>query len=132
MSNTFSGKDIAVANTLSKATLRVAAEIFAHTYASVDYFPTFDMISLSPRGLAYKADCLHVTDSIIGKIMSKFLRLYLGNDVVATPFSESEYIRANPDVEAAVRLGLFSSGFEHWVSHGREEGRLVNSDGAPK
>jgi SAM-dependent methyltransferase len=131
MGNTFSGKDVAVANTLSKATLRVAAETFARDNDDVDYFPTFDMISLSPRSLAYGADCLHVADSVVRMAMREFLRLYLGKDAASVPFNELAYLAANPDVEAAVRLGNFSSGFEHWLLHGRDEGRILAPAGGP-
>lgn len=38
-------------------------------------------------------------------------------------FAERAYLEANPDVAEALAQGLFSSGFEHWLLHGREEGR---------
>ncbi len=129
MRDTFSGKDVAVANTLSKATLRVAAEAFARSHANVDYFPTLDMISLSPRNLAYGADCMHVTDQAVGMIMRLFLRLYLQQDVPAASFNEPAYLLANPDVEAAARLGRIESGYEHWLSTGQAEGRPLAPTG---
>lgn len=120
---TFTGKDAAVANTLSKSTLRVAAETFANEHDSVDYYPSFDMIALSPRNQAYIADCLHVADEAVGKIMRMFLQTYLGEEVSPVPFIERLYLRANPDVEADVRLGRLRSGFDHWMARGRDEGR---------
>lgn len=130
MSGTFSGKDVAVANTLSKAVLRVAAEAFACNHASVDYFPTFDMISISPRNQAYGADCLHVRDEIVGKMMRKFMGIYLGKEPVSTTFNELAYLAVNPDVEAELRLGHLVSGYEHWTLFGRNEGRpLAPPDG---
>ena len=38
-------------------------------------------------------------------------------------FSDVEYLEANPDVAAAVRQGTFSSGKQHYLLHGRNEGR---------
>ena len=38
-------------------------------------------------------------------------------------FDEAGYLGANPDVDKAVREGKFSSGYEHFVLHGRAEGR---------
>jgi hypothetical protein len=125
LSETFSGKDVMVANTLSKATLRVAAEAFASNHNDVDYFPTFDMISMSPRALAYEADCLHVTDQAVGQAVRQFVGLYMQKDVEPIPFNELAYLTANPDVDAAVRSGSLESGFEHWLQHGRAEGRAI-------
>jgi glycosyltransferase involved in cell wall biosynthesis len=38
-------------------------------------------------------------------------------------WSEMRYLRANPDVWAAVRAGSFGSGYEHWSTYGQEEDR---------
>jgi hypothetical protein len=80
MSETFSGRDIGVANTLSKATLRVAAEQFSRCHAAVDYFPAFEMVSLAPRERAYAPDYLHVNDKVVGIVMQRFLTHYLGTE----------------------------------------------------
>lgn len=44
---------------------------------------------------------------------------------VAIPpdFDELAYLKNNPDVNAAVQNGDFSSGFHHYISNGRIEGR---------
>jgi hypothetical protein len=39
-------------------------------------------------------------------------------------FDESYYLAQNPDVANAVRSGSFSSGYDHYVKHGKAEGRL--------
>ena len=36
---------------------------------------------------------------------------------------EARYLRENPDVEEAVEAGIFRSGYEHWLNHGKPEGR---------
>ena len=41
-------------------------------------------------------------------------------------FDEREYLRCNRDVRAAVYRGQFGSGFEHYQSHGRREGRQLS------
>lgn len=38
-------------------------------------------------------------------------------------FDEDRYISRNPDVAAAIQQGFFSSGWQHYVRHGRREGR---------
>jgi hypothetical protein len=40
-------------------------------------------------------------------------------------FNEAAYLRANPDVAAAVREGRLSSGAAHYEQYGRFEGRLL-------
>jgi hypothetical protein len=46
-------------------------------------------------------------------------------DVEPIPFNELAYLTANPDVDAAVRSASLESGFEHWLRHGRAEGRAI-------
>jgi hypothetical protein len=131
MSATFSGDDVLVANVRSKSTLRVAAESFAQSHDAVDYFPSFDMVSMSPRHRAYEGDGLHVENAVVGEIMQSFIRLYMGLERVSPIFNESAYVAANPDVEAAIRRAEFSSGFEHWERHGKAEGRRLAPTSGP-
>lgn len=131
MGTTFSGRDIAIANTLSKATLRAAADAFQMRHDDVDYFPSFEIATLSSRAFAYAPDCLHVADRVVSHIMGRFLDGYLG---ASTPrlapedFTELSYLDANPDVEDKVRAGELTSGFEHWIVQGEAEGRRVRPD----
>jgi hypothetical protein len=48
--------------------------------------------------------------------------------VVTLPadFTEADYLEANPDVAAAVRMGSVPSGEAHYLSHGAREGRIWN------
>lgn len=126
MGDTFSGRDIALANTYSKSVLRVAAQAFADRHEDVDYFPSFEMVSLSPRASAYAADCLHVTNDAVNQVMGVFFEAYMGGAEPIEPgFIELAYLDAHPDVEAAVRAGVFESGFQHWLEYGRQEGRAL-------
>ncbi len=123
MSETFSGQDVILANMISKSTLRAAADAFVRVHADVDYFPSYDIITMSPRQYAYTRDCLHVSDAIVGQMMRTFTNLYLDYEASPVVFNELAYLAANPDVEAAVRQARFSSGFEHWTLVGSAEGR---------
>ncbi|HYW17187.1 MAG TPA: GSCFA domain-containing protein [Allosphingosinicella sp.] len=118
LSETFSGRDVLIANQYSKSVLRAAADLFAHAHSDVDYFPSYDIIANSPRSSAYEPDCLHVADSVVGRVIGSFLRLYLGIESAPPSFDERAYLKANPQVEAAVRRGDLGSGFEHWRSSG--------------
>ena len=42
-------------------------------------------------------------------------------------FVELDYLFANPDVHQAVMDQQFPSGYEHWLAHGRAEGRLLRA-----
>jgi len=42
-------------------------------------------------------------------------------------FDEQKYLKVNPDVDLAVRQGLFKSGWHHYEKHGRKEGRSLTS-----
>lgn len=130
LTHTFSGNDILVANMYSKSTLRAAAEVFANTHDNVVYYPTYEIVAMSPRATTYAPDCVHVTDRVVGRLMQGFLKTYLGLEQPPEPFNEIAYMEANPDVDAAVRKGDLGSGFEHWTLYGRREGRaLTPADG---
>jgi hypothetical protein len=126
MSATFSGRDIAVANTYSKSTLVAAAQAFQAAHDDVDYFPSYELVTLSPREAAYGADCLHVPNAVVGGVMEQFMTAYVGAAARAPEgFVDLAYLEANPDVEDAVRAGLFVSGYEHWLEFGRGENRSL-------
>lgn len=124
MRATFSGRDIGVANTLSKATLRAAAEHFQQSHENVDYFPSYEIVSLSNRNYAFAPDYMHVSNQIVGQVMSSFMESYCATAPEAPDgFVELNYLDANPDVEELVRSGELSSGFEHWMRSGKAENR---------
>ncbi|ANF53297.1 hypothetical protein DA69_00015 [Brevundimonas naejangsanensis] len=55
-----------------------AAGAFEARHADVDYFPSYEIVTLSPRTFAYGLDCLHVSDQIVGHVMEQFMQAYLG------------------------------------------------------
>jgi hypothetical protein len=129
MEHTFSGRDVMIANTYSKATLRAAAEDASRPYANVDYYPSYEAITISNRSLTYNAgDDLHVLDAAVRAVTAHFLASYgAGGDVEHPEFVELDYLFANPDVHQAVLDQQFPSGYEHWLAHGRAEGRLLRA-----
>ncbi|HEY6237427.1 MAG TPA: GSCFA domain-containing protein [Candidatus Elarobacter sp.] len=131
MTQTFTADDVLVANTYSKSTLRAVAADAARGYEHVQYYPAYDTITVSNRSLAYnRTDNLHVTDATVSAVTSHFLETYGVDAVRAHPeFNELEYLFANPDVRAAVLAQRFASGYEHWLVHGRNEGRPLRADG---
>jgi hypothetical protein len=77
LNHTFTDQDIIVANSYSKATLRsVAQEIFLKS-DFVDYFPSFELVTYSPQGLAWRHDQRHVTNEMVHHVISTFLSRYI-------------------------------------------------------
>jgi hypothetical protein len=116
MDTTFSGQDSAVAHVLSKAKLRVVADQFVERHDDVDYFPSFEMISLAPRSAAFSDDNIHVEDAAVGGVVRAFVKTFIPDAPRAVEgYHEMTYLRSNPEIYAAVRRGELSSGFEHWI-----------------
>ena len=126
LSTTFSGRDIGIANTLSKAVLRAAAESFYRAHDDVDYFPSYEFVTLRERAQAYQADYLHVEPGVVREIVGKAIQTYF--DIPDAPypdFHETSYLTANPDIDRLVRAGELESGYHHWLAVGKAEGRLL-------
>ena len=125
MSETFTGEDVIVANNYSKSSLRAVAEDAARDRENVQYYPSYDAIVTSPRSLAYSSeDELHVLDQAVEEITSHFLTTFgISRARMYPDFVEIDYLFANSDVHDAVLAGEISSGYEHWLRHGRDEGR---------
>ncbi len=76
LGRTFTDDDVIVANTTSKSTLRVAALRLAEQAEGLDYFPSYEAVTLSDPALAWQNDRLHVSDLVVGQIIQTFLYRY--------------------------------------------------------
>jgi hypothetical protein len=74
--STFTSDDVVIANEYSKSVLRAAAGAIC-LKLGVDYFPSFEMVKYSDRKFAWRRDARHVTDPMVGRITSLFMRAYL-------------------------------------------------------
>jgi hypothetical protein len=74
---TYSGQDAIVANTYSKSALRAAAEEFVETHDNADYFPSYEMVTLSDRAAAYWDDNIHVQEAMVSRIMEMAVSRYV-------------------------------------------------------
>lgn len=74
---TFRDLDVVVANTASKAALRTAADEVAKRFDFVDYFPSFELVTNSPRAIAWLDDQIHVHPRMVGHVTSFFADCYL-------------------------------------------------------
>ena len=66
-----------VANSYSKAALRVAAEIATRSFDHVDYLPSYETVTLSDRALAWEDDLVHVRNDMIELNVARMLAAYL-------------------------------------------------------
>ena len=81
MERTFSGQDILVANLTSKSTLRAAAYAFAEKHTGVDYFPSYEAVTLAEPDIAWLHDRRTVKDGLVQEIMNRFIQDYELNDL---------------------------------------------------
>ncbi|MEW6441347.1 MAG: GSCFA domain-containing protein [bacterium] len=77
LQTTFTGRDVVIANTYSKCTLRAAAEEFAAANSRVDYFPSYEIVMNSDRGVAWIEDKRHVQGGMVQHIIDLFQGAYL-------------------------------------------------------
>ncbi|CBS91574.1 hypothetical protein [Azospirillum lipoferum] len=79
------------------------------------------LLLLTPMWLSLAVEGLGLHESL----MSGLRRTPPVDSTLAPPtgWRERGYLAANPDVAAAVRTGQISSGYAHYVQHGRAEGR---------
>ncbi len=83
LSETFTGRDVLVANAYSKAVLRAVAEHFARRHERVDYYPSYESVTLSDRRVAFQDDLHHVADAVVDLNVRRFLDLYAADDAGA-------------------------------------------------
>jgi hypothetical protein len=79
-SDTFSGADVVVANTYSKAVLRSVAHDVVTELDYVDYFPSYEIVMLSNPGLAWLPDRRHVPREHVEHIVTMFRSFYFGEN----------------------------------------------------
>lgn len=79
------------------------------------------LLLLTPLWLSLAVEGL----GLHGSLMSGLRRTPQIDSALAPPtgWRERSYLAANPDVVAAIRNGQASSGYAHYVQHGRAEGR---------
>lgn len=76
---TFRDVDVLVANAYSKAVQRAAIEEFVTGREGVDYFPSYEFVTLSNPEVAFgRQDYRHVSQDVINRIMDTVLRAYMG------------------------------------------------------
>jgi GSCFA family len=126
MHRTFTMSDVLSANVYGKSTLRAVAGDVAFDRPNVEYWPSYELVTVSDRNRAFAPDQAHVTEDAGEEIVRSFAKTFgLAEERENVGFLEKEYLYANPDVWIAVAEGRLASGYEHWLTFGRAEGRRL-------
>lgn len=73
---THTNNDVMVANSYSKSVLRAVAEEVVCSNDFVHYYPSYEIVTLSKRDLAWEDDLIHVKPSLVKRITSRMTSIY--------------------------------------------------------
>lgn len=92
LTTTYRNVDVIIANTYSKSVLRAAAEEIVSRYDFVEYYPSYESVTLTRRDLAWVDDQTHVQKDIIDVNVGRMVLAYTGGggDTEASEGSLSE------------------------------------------
>lgn len=91
---TFRDMDILVANAYSKSVQRAALDEFLLDKEGVDYFPSYEFVTLSNPTIAWsRNDYRHVSPDVVSRIMSNVITRYIDGDAAAPLTAEHEITR---------------------------------------
>lgn len=126
LTQTFSGRDVRIANAYSKSVLRTACDVAAEARERVDYFPSYESVTLSAPALVWDSDRVHVRQAFIGKIVRRFAELYIDD---SSPVSRllASAVTALQDGDAKAAAGTARQVVE--AEPERREAWLVLADG---
>lgn len=101
---TFEDRHVLVSNTLSKATLRLAAEWMRARHGRVCYFPSYEIIT-APQNLAssLEADLRSVAPEGVARVMAVFNRHMLGQGLQPAAAAPAPVISAEKQAEFEAR-----------------------------
>jgi tetratricopeptide (TPR) repeat protein len=100
---TFTSNDVSVANTYSKAVLRSVVEVVVAERPNVEYFPSYESVTLTDRSLAYVDDQVHIDGALVAFNVERMLRRYVRSDAVETP---AAVVARAKEERARGRLGV--------------------------
>ena len=100
---TFRNMDVLVANSYSKSVQRAALDEFLLDKEGMDYFPSFEYVTLSDPNFAWKSkDYRHPTDDVVKRIMDNVVLHYIdqGDNVEKEPEPEFDIDKVREDMRA--------------------------------
>ncbi len=81
LARTFTDKDIIVANNHSKSVLRAVAGELCDEMDNVDYFPSYEIATISGRQQVWEDDLRHVKPNFVARIMQHVTNAYVPGSV---------------------------------------------------
>lgn len=91
---TYTDRDVLVANGLSKAVLRTAADEIIAENDHIDYFPSYESITLSTREAAWEDDQRHVKQAAIDLNISRMIESYVSRGPQQSANLETQIAKA--------------------------------------
>jgi hypothetical protein len=76
LQRTFTEQDVLVANEYSKAVLRVAAQQAVELCDWVEYYPSYESVTLSDPALSWEDDLIHVRNPMVSANVERMLSAY--------------------------------------------------------
>ncbi len=77
LASTFSDTDVIIANSYSKSTLRSVVDAICEEDDLVDYFPSYELVTMSSYSEAWYPDYRHVKREFVEKIIKFFISSYI-------------------------------------------------------
>lgn len=112
--DTFTCQDVLVANCYSKSLLRTVADVVANENAHVDYFPSYESVTLSDRKLAWREDMIHVEMDVTRANVTRMVQAYTKSapdsvgDLQEALTEAQEYLSARNPKSAIAKLEPFA------------------------
>jgi len=130
---TFTPKDVLIANTYSKSVLRAAIEQAVCEHDFVEYFPSFESVTLSDRDAVFGNDFIHVKDDAVRDLIGRFVvALGVRERTAGTGQKPAAETMEKPAGDAAARrIGGSIKGAIHAVRPDRVAGWAYGSDTDP-
>jgi Flp pilus assembly protein TadD len=106
LNRTFTDQDVITANAYSKSVLRTVCEEIRLKHPEVDYFPSYETVTLTDRALAWADDLRHVRDEVVGRIVERVSEAYFGVARETDPradYAEARVLLSAGDNEQALK-----------------------------
>lgn len=95
---TFTEDDVLVANMQSKSVLRAVAGEVTASNKHVDYFPSYESVTLTKSWTVWRSDDLrHVSDAFVGKVAAHVAEVYCSAVGEAGKLFQQSYVSAKAD-----------------------------------
>lgn len=116
LSATFERRHVLVSNALSKARLRVAADLITRKHDSVFYFPSYEIITADPRVSSFEEDGRSVSPAAVARVMAIFRRQFCAPGAMVADAPSSHVCRPRQEsTRASPAIVVSSSEFRHVV-----------------